>query len=86
MADILTRKIRRYGPFSRPTRLIIYYGKAVAYNTPYIGVETLEFVDIAERAAGVVRAQTAFEKIYLLNALEPGLEAFEIFPTCARCT
>lgn len=85
LAGILEQKIRRYGRFSRPTRLITYYGKAVAYNTPYIGVETREFADVAARAAGTVRGQKAFEKIYLLNALEPGLEAFEIFPACVRC-
>ncbi len=85
MADILDQKIGHYGRFSRPTRLIIYYGKAVACNTPYVGIQTRDFADAAARAAAVVAGQTAFEKIYLLNALEPGLEAFEIYPTCVRC-
>lgn len=40
---------------------------------------------MAAVAADAVRGQTAFEKIYLLNALESGLEAFEIFPGCVRC-
>jgi hypothetical protein len=74
MAGILGQKIRHYGRFTRPTRLIIYYGKAVAYNTPYVGIETREFADVPAVAAEVVRGQTAFEKIHLLNALEPGLE------------
>jgi hypothetical protein len=82
---ILTQKTTHYGAFSRPTRLIIYYGQAAAYNTPYIGVETLEFADVAAWAAETVREQTAFEKIYLLNALQPGLEAFEIFPAWVPC-
>ena len=86
LGDILSQKISHYGRFSRPTRLVVYYGKAVVYNTPYIGVETREFADVAARAAGVVHGQKAFEKIYLLNALEPGLEVFEIYPACARCT
>lgn len=85
LADILTQKLGHYGRFSRPTRLVIHYGKAVAYNTPYLGVETRDFEDVAARAAAVVRGQTAYEKIYLLNAMEPGFEAFEIYPTCTRC-
>ena len=55
LRGILAEKTTHYGVFTRPTRLIGYYGQAVAYNT-------------------------TFEKIYLLNALEPELEAFEIFP------
>jgi len=83
---ILAQKTSHYGTFTRPTRLIVFYGQAAAYNTPYVGVETREFADVAAMAADAVRGQTAFEKIYLLNALEPGLEAFEIFPTCVRCS
>jgi len=56
------------------------------YNTPYLGVNTREFADVAALAAEAVRGQTAFEKIYVLNTLEPGLEVFEIFPGCARCS
>jgi hypothetical protein len=59
--------------------------RAVAYNTPYVGVATREFAEVAALAANMVSGQTMFEKIYLLNALEPGLEAFEIFPACMRC-
>lgn len=86
LAGILEQKIRHYGRFSRPTRLVVYYGKAVAYNTPYIGIETREFANVAALAAQVVRGQDSFEKIYLLNALEPGAEAFEIYPGCTRCS
>jgi hypothetical protein len=32
-----------------------------------------------------VCGQDRFEPIYLLNALEPGLQAFEIFPALAEC-
>jgi len=35
--------------------------------------------------AQAVRGQDRFERIYLLNALEPGLQAFEIFPALAEC-
>jgi hypothetical protein len=86
LRGILAQKINHYGRFSRPTRLIIYYGKAIVYNTPYLGVETRAFADVAAQAAAVVAGQTAFEKIYLLNALEPGLEAYEISPSCTQCT
>ncbi len=86
LRGILAQKINHYGRFARPTRLIIHYGKAVAYNTPYLGVETRDFADVAAQAAAVIAGQTAFQKIYLLNALEPGLEAYEIAPACARCT
>ncbi len=85
LARVLQRKLTRYGPFARPTRLLVYYGKAVAYNTPYLGIETREFGDMAALTADVVRGQTAFEKVYLLNAVEPELEAYEIAPACARC-
>lgn len=67
-----------------PTRLIVFCGKAVAYNTPYLGIETREFADVVALAAAAVHGQNAFEKIYLLNTLEPGLEAFEMFRACAR--
>ena len=86
LGAILAQKTNHYGAFTRPTRLIIYYGQAAAYNTPYIGMDTREFADVAALAAHAVRGQTALEKIYLLNALEPGLEAFEIFPACVWCT
>jgi hypothetical protein len=51
-----------------------------------VGVETREFADVARLAAEAVRGQTPFDKIYVLHALEPELEAFEIYPTCTRCT
>lgn len=86
LRGILEQKIGHYGRFTRPTRLLTYYAKAIAYNTPYLGVETREFADVAALAAQAVREQNSFEKIYLLNALEPGLEVFEIYPRCTRCS
>ena len=61
---------------------MIHYGKAVAYNTPYISVKNREF---AERGCVGGRGgpgTNRLEKIYLLDAVEPGLEAFEIYPAC----
>ena len=60
-------------------------GQTVLYNTPYRGVDLREFHEVAELAAHAVRGQARFERIYLLNALNPGLEAFEIFPALAEC-
>ncbi len=83
--QVLRAKIGHYGGLSRPVRLLVYYGKAVAYNTPYHGIKIREFEDVAAIAAAAVAGQTRFERIYLLNALEPGVEAFEIFPGLAKC-
>jgi len=44
-----------------------------------------EFHEVAQLAGQAVRGQNRFERIYLLNALEPGLQAFEIFPALAEC-
>jgi hypothetical protein len=85
LASVLHSKIDHYGGFSRPLRLLVYYGKAIAYNTPWHGLEFREFRDVAEAAASIVGGQSRFEKIYLLSALEPGLEVFEIFPQLVKC-
>jgi len=44
-----------------------------------------EFHEVAQLAGQAVREQDRFEWIYLLNALEPGLQTFEIFPALAGC-
>ncbi len=85
LEGILRSKIERYGGLSRPVRLLVHYGKAVAYNTPWYGVHFREFRDVAVGAAQVVKSQSVYEKIYLLFALEPGLEAYEIWPNVAKC-
>jgi len=85
LALILRSKLKRYGGLASSTRLLVYYGRAIAYNTPYYGVEVRSFRQVAELAAEIVSRQASFEKIYLLNAIEPGLEAFEIFPNVTTC-
>jgi len=85
LRGILEQKIGHYAGFSPPTRLIVYYNKAVAYNTPYLGVEIREFADIAALAAQMVATQRVFEKIYLLNALDAGLAVYELYPGCVLC-
>jgi hypothetical protein len=81
----IQQKVDHYGPFREPIRLLVYYGQAILYNTPYLGVDLREFHQVAELAAQAIRSQGRFERIYLLNALEPGLQAFEIFPELAKC-
>ena len=66
-------------------RLLVYYGTAVAYNTPWYGVNTRIFSDVAKEAARIAANQSAFERIYLLKAWEPELEAYEVFPVFATC-
>jgi hypothetical protein len=84
--ELLQGKIAHYGGLSRPVRLLVYYSwKAVAYNTAYHGIDVQEFRDVAEIAAKAVAEQTSFEKVYLLHALKPDLEAFEIFPGVVKC-
>jgi len=40
---------------------------------------------VAKEAAQTVASQSGFERIYLLKALEPELEAYEVFPAFAKC-
>jgi hypothetical protein len=62
---ILDQKILHYGRFTRPTQLVIYYGRAAAYNTPYVGVQTRGFANMAALATTAVASQASFDKIYL---------------------
>ncbi len=78
-------KIKHYGRLSRPVRLLVHYGQAALYNTPYHGPDT-EFADVALIAARAVASQRTFEKIYVLGGLRDGGEAYEIFPEWVRCT
>lgn len=84
LENILAQKTEAYGVFSRPTHLIIYYAEAVMHNTPWYGIQYRQFSDVAKVAGQKVAHQTAFEKMYLFSALEPGLEAYEIFPGFAK--
>lgn len=79
-------KIARYGPLSIPPRLLVHYGQAAVYNTPFTGPGIHEFEDVARVAAQMVAEQEFFEKIYLLSVLEPAPEAYEVFPVFSRCT
>lgn len=82
---VLQAKLTAYGGLNRPPRLLVYYSAAVAYNTPWYGINYRNFSDVAKKAAQMVASQQGFEKIYLLKALESVLEAFEVFPTFTKC-
>jgi hypothetical protein len=82
---ILQAKIRAYGDLQRPVRLLVYYAAAIAYNTPWYGINFRKFQDVAKTASQIVSGQSRFERIYLLKALEPGLEAYEVFPNFEKC-
>lgn len=85
LVTVVEEKIKRYGGLSRPVRLLVHYGQAALYNTPYHGPNT-ELADVAMIAAHAVAAQTTFERIYVLGGVRDGVEAYEIFPACTRCT
>jgi len=41
--------------------------------------------DMVKEAARIAANQSAFERIYLLKALETELEVYEVFPVFAKC-
>jgi hypothetical protein len=41
--------------------------------------------DMVKDAARIAANQSAFERIYLLKALETELEVYEVFPVFAKC-
>jgi len=85
LVSVVEEKVKHYGGLTRPVRLLVHYGQAALYNTPYHGPNT-ELADIAMITARAVAAQTIFERIYVLSGLMDGAEAYEIFPACTRCT
>jgi len=82
LRESLTAKLSKYSPSAaNGVRLIVYYDKAFMYNTPFWGPETNKFGDVAAMAArSLAGVSVPFARVYLLNALQPGAEAFEIFP------
>lgn len=83
---VLEQKIeRKYGGPLGPIRLLVYYNEAIMHNTYWHGIKFRNFSDVAREAAQRVAKQTRYENIYLLKALEPTLEAYEIFPALAKC-
>jgi hypothetical protein len=88
LTEILKKKTTRYaGRQTGDLCLIIYYDEAVLYNTPYKDRKRGTFADFAYEAGQFLigRDTTPFGKIYLLRALRPDPEVFEIWPTFGRC-
>ena len=85
LENIFQEKIAHYGPLSRTTNLLVFFNQAILYNTPWHGVGVGKFGDVAAAAVQMVTGQSRFARIYLLSAVEPDLEAYEIFPSLAKC-
>jgi len=87
LLGIIRKKQNHYGKQTgRPVHLLIYYGKAVLYNTPFLGVKIRAFKDVPAMAARELTGkQLIFERVYLFQALEPDLQAFEIYPNLVPC-
>jgi hypothetical protein len=85
LRDIIARKIAKYT--SKPPQiqmdgfcLLIHYNQALLYNTP---LETLAFkYDDAARVASEFIGDDpgAFQKVFLLLAIEPGQKVFQLYP------
>ncbi|MBV8361343.1 MAG: hypothetical protein JO189_25910 [Deltaproteobacteria bacterium] len=86
--DILGEKTAKYAPVeTADLRLIVYYNDAVLYNTPYEDQEHETFAGMAREASRMLTERNAnpFKKIYLLRALWPNPETFEIWLTISKC-
>ncbi|MGH7935435.1 MAG: hypothetical protein ACREF8_00305 [Chthoniobacterales bacterium] len=88
----IEKKLKHYAvPQDREARLIVYYDLAVLQNTPYRDcLKYRNFDDIAREAARFVSqfladGKSPFSKIYLLKALWPKPEVFEIWPVFIPC-
>lgn len=72
----------------RPQRIPLTFGSCNGAKTD--NQERLQSLpgvapqSVSVPAAQAIAGQTMFEKIYLLAAIEPGLEAFETYPTATR--
>jgi hypothetical protein len=87
LLEVIQKKQNHYGnPAARSVRLLIYYCRAVRYNTPYYGIGLRGFGDVARFAANALtETQISFENIYLFEAVEPDLQVFEIHPNLLKC-
>jgi hypothetical protein len=87
LKKILDDKRDKYAPQKRDLRLIIHYNDAALYNDPYQDQKHQTFADMACRASRMLAKKkvAAFTSIYLLRALRPNPEAFEVWPTLCKC-
>jgi hypothetical protein len=87
LLEIIRKKEDHYGKQeARGVSLMVYYSQAVLYNTPFYGIKVNGFNDAAKFAADrLMKMPIIFEKVYLFQALEPDLQAFEVYPTLLKC-
>lgn len=87
LKQAIKKKAAHYGRFgNEDVRLIVFYHQAILYNTPFDGRQVDTFEDLASIAKETLsRIAVPFKKVYLLNALGPVPEAFEVYPTVRRC-
>lgn len=86
LLEIIARKIAKYTLKPPETQmdsfyLLVHYNQALLYNTP---VETLSFTyaDAARVASRLIGDDSgAFQKVFLLLAVEPGQKMFQLYPT-----
>ncbi len=66
---ILEQKLAHYGPAARGAWLVIHYGRAYLYNTPFRGLYVANFADLAREVSGWLKGRTVqFDKVFLLAA------------------
>ncbi|WP_447968442.1 hypothetical protein [Nitrospira sp. M1] len=86
LKKVVTKKVSRYAlTFDRDVRLIIHYGQAYAYNTPFESPTHLTFKELAQKCADWLSylPPSAFRKVYLLD--ECKREAYELAPLFCSC-
>jgi hypothetical protein len=84
LLNLLTKKTAKYSGLHQiqdleELYLLAHYNKAIFHNTPYIapGFGLNEVAEIARKE--VVANPGPFQKIFLFNATEPGLELIRLF-------
>lgn len=66
---ILLKKVTHYGPAARGVWLVIYYDRAILYNTPFHSLSIDDFEGVAGLVADTLKGQNVtFDRIYLLAA------------------
>lgn len=88
----LQDKVAHYGPVRIPLNLILHYSNAYLDNTPYHGIGTATFEDVAKKISEkpyhtqIAINRNQFGHIFLLNELGTRPEAFCVYPEFDRCT
>jgi hypothetical protein len=85
LLELLEKKTAKYADLHAREELeelylIAYYNKALFYNSPYLapGFGLDEVAQIA--SAELAKKSSAFQKVFLFNAVRPGLEVYQLWP------